>query len=146
MYGSKPSTSMPRRVASLATLTPIAPRPITPSFFPAISVPAKAFLAFSAVFPMFSSSLFSLTHWIPPTMSRLARSIPAKTNSLTPFALAPGVLNTTIPSSAHFTRGILLTPAPALAIHLRLLPSSKSCIAAERTKQASASLIFSTFL
>ena len=30
--------------------------------------------------------------------------------------------------SAHLSRGMLLTPAPALATHLRLSPSSISCI------------------
>ena len=40
-------------------------------------------------------------------MSRAARSIPAITISLTPLALAPGVLNTTIPFSAHLSSGIL---------------------------------------
>ena len=45
--------------------------------------------------------------------------LPARTSSFTPFAFAPGVLNTTIPFSAHFSRGILLTPAPALATAVR---------------------------
>jgi hypothetical protein len=43
---------------------------------------------------------------------------------LTAFAFAPGVLNTGIPSSEHSSTGILFTPAPALAIALRLLPKS----------------------
>ncbi len=85
------------------------------------------------------------TQLIPPTMSREANIRPAITNSFTPLALAPGVLNTTIPSSAHFSRGILLTPAPALAIALRLFPNSISCITALLTKITSASSTFSTF-
>ncbi len=40
--------------------------------------------------------------------------MPATTSSLTALALAPGVLNTTIPRSVHAATGILLTPAPAL--------------------------------
>ena len=45
---------------------------------------------------------------------------PARTNSFTAFAFAPGVLNTTIPFSVHESTGILFTPAPALDIALRL--------------------------
>ena len=77
-------------------------------------------------------------------------------SSLTAFELAPGVLNTQIPSSAQRSTGILLTPAPALAIARsdsgisiscidaerttiarRLLPNVMSCILAERTMIAS---------
>ncbi|MBQ7266938.1 MAG: hypothetical protein IJR11_01075, partial [Synergistaceae bacterium] len=52
-----------------------------------------------------------------------ATSNPARTSSLTLLAFAPGVLKTTIPCSEHFSIGILLTPAPALAIALS--PSGK---------------------
>ena len=55
-------------------------------------------------------------------------NIPAITSSFTAFAFAPGVLKTTIPFSAHFSSGILLTPAPALAIASRLSGNSISCI------------------
>ena len=118
-YGSHPYTSIPRRFAALATSTPMAPRPIIPSFLPEISVPANAFFAFSATLAISPSSLLSFTHSIPPTISREARIIAATTSSFTPLALAPGVLNTTIPFSAHSSSGILLTPAPALATAIR---------------------------
>ena len=67
----------------------------------------------------------------------------AITSSFTEFALAPGVLNTTIPSSEHLSTGILLTPAPALAIATKSPENSVSCKEAERTKSASASDILS---
>ena len=130
---------MPRATAALATNTPIAPRPITPSFLPCISVPAKAFLAFSIVLLIFSSALLSATHCIPPRISLAASNIPATTISLTPLALAPGVLKTTIPLSAHLSSGMLLTPAPALATAKRLSDKSNSCIDALLTRTASAS-------
>ena len=50
---------------------------------------------------------------------RLDNIKPARTNSFTAFALAPGVLKTTIPLSVHKSTGILFTPAPALEIALR---------------------------
>ena len=81
------------------------------------------FFCFSASFPTFSLSFsWSLPSSTPPTISRAARSIPAITSSLTPFALAPGVLNTTIPCSAQSCNGMLLTPAPARAIALTCFP------------------------
>ena len=63
----------------------------------------------------------------------------ATTSSLTPFAFAPGVLNTTIPFSAHLSSGMLLTPAPARATARRLSDSSRSCMDALLTRTASAS-------
>ena len=42
------------------------------------------------------------------------RNNPHKTNSLTAFALAPGVLKTTTPFFDAISIGILFTPAPAL--------------------------------
>ena len=137
---------MPSATAALATCTPMAPSPMTPSFFPLISVPANAFFAFSAAFAIPASSLFSFTQSIPPVISRLARSMPAITSSFTPFAFAPGVLNTTIPCSAHLSSGILLTPAPARATASSDLGSSISCIAALRTNATSAALKSSVFL
>ena len=80
---------------------------------------------------------------MPPTTSLDASKRPAITSSLTPLALAPGVLNTTIPLSAHLSSGILLTPAPARAIALTFVPSSISCILALLTSTTSASLISS---
>ena len=123
-------------IAALATSWPIAPRPITPSFFPDISLPANAFLAFSADLAISASSLLALTHSIPPTISLEEISIAAITCSLTALALAPGVLNTTTPASAHLSRGILLTPAPALAIASNPAGSSISCIFALLTRTA----------
>ena len=138
MYGSYPYTSMPRCVAAFATSCPIAPSPMIPSFFPLISQPANFFFCFSAVFAMSPSSLSLFTHSIPPAISRDASSIPASTSSLTPFALAPGVLKTTIPCSAQSASGMLLTPAPALATARRLFGSSMPCMAALLTRTASA--------
>ena len=65
--------------------------------------------------------------------------MPHIASSLTPFAFAPGVLNTTMPAFAHLSSGILLTPAPALAIASSDSGSSASCSDAERTSTASAS-------
>ena len=103
-------------------------------------MPANAFFAFSADFAMFSSAALAFTHSTPPTMSRLARSMAAITSSLTPFALAPGVLNTTMPFFAYSACGMLLTPAPARATARSLSPGTSSSIFAERTNTASADL------
>ena len=130
----------------MATLTPIAPRPMTPNFLPITSVPANFFFSFSAALAMSALSLDALTHSIPPTTSRAANSMPAITSSFTPLALAPGVLNTTIPFSAHLSRGMLLTPAPALATASRFSGSSSSCMEALRTRTPSASFILSITL
>ena len=86
--------------SGMATSAPMAPSPMIPSFLPLISQPANCFFCFSASLSMFSLSFCWATHSIPPTISRDARSIPASTSSFTPLALAPGVLNTTIPFSA----------------------------------------------
>ena len=51
----------------------------------------------------------------------------AKTASLTAFALAPGVLKTTIPAAVASSIGILLVPAPARAIALRLSGNVVPC-------------------
>ena len=48
-----------------------------------------------------------------------AMSIPT-TSSATALALAPGVLNTTMPCSLQRSNGMLFTPAPARAIASRL--------------------------
>ena len=144
--GSYPKTSSPSEAAAFATSAPIAPSPITPSFFPFISPPAKFFFPFSTSFAIVSESLMLLVHSIPPTTSLAAKSIPQITSSFTPFAFAPGVLNTTIPASAHRSRGILFTPAPALAIARRFSEKSMSPIAADLTIIASASSILSVSL
>ena len=108
-------------------------------------MPANCFFAFSISLLIFGLSLFSLTHSIPPLISRAARSIPATKSSFTPLALAPGVLKTTIPLSAHLSTGILLYPAPALATASRLSGSSESCIEALLTSTACASAKLSVF-
>ena len=92
---------------------------------------------------MVSESLMLLVHSMPPTTSLAAKSIPHITSSFTPFAFAPGVLNTTIPASAHRSSGILFTPAPALAIARRFFENSISPIAADLTMIASASFMLS---
>ena len=121
IYGSYPYTSIPRWVAVLA----------------------NAFLLFSVSLVMLSSSALALHHSIPPTISRDAMSMPAITSSFTPLALAPGVLNTTIPFWAQESRGILLTPAPARPTASRFSGSSISCMEALRTRTASASAALS---
>ena len=120
---------MPRWCAAFATSTPIAPRPITASFLPLISQPAKLLLPFSTVFPTSSPLPLSVcAHCIPPTISLDASRSPASVSSLTAFAFAPGVLKTTIPFSLHLSIGMLFTPAPARATAARFSPSSMSCM------------------
>ena len=65
-----------------------------------------------------------LAKLIPSTIPLDESSIPQITSSLTAFAFAPGVLKTTTPVSVASLMGILLTPAPALAIADRLFPNS----------------------
>ena len=74
---------------------------------------------------------------MPETILRELKNSAHSTSSLTAFALAPGVLNTTMPCSLQRFKGILLTPAPARAIANRFSGSSASSILAERTKIAS---------
>ena len=81
---------------------------------------------------------------MPPIISRAANNIPARTNSFTPFAFAPGVLKTTTPWLANFSKGILFTPTPALAIATTRLGIFNSCIEALRTRMASALFMSST--
>ena len=99
------------------------------------------FFSFSAAPAICSSPACAFTHSIPPIISREAKSNPAITSSFTPFALAPGVLKTTIPFSAQVFRGILLTPAPALATAFTLSGNTVSCKDALRTSRTSASSI-----
>ena len=135
--GSKPYTCMPSVCAAFATSTPIAPRPITPSFLPRISGPANADFPFSTCFEMSAVPFSVCAHSIAGTIFLDVKSSAASTSSFTALAFAPGVLNTTMPASAHFSTGMLFTPAPALAIASRLLGNSMSCMAAERTKMPS---------
>ena len=108
---------------------------MTPNFLPSISGPTKFDFPFSAVFPTFSSSFKVLTHSILSTILRLDKNKAHKTSSFTAFAFAPGVLK--IPFSEHFSTGMLLTPAPALAIALTFFVNSYSCKDALLSKIAS---------
>ena len=129
---------MLRCVAILATLTPIAPRPTTPSVLPASSGPANWLLPFSTSLPTASPSALRLSaHAAPSVTRRPARTRPASTSSFTALEFAPGVLNTTTPASLHLSSGMLLTPAPARAIARRLSGSSVSCRLALRTRMPS---------
>ena len=78
-----------------------------------------------------------MTHSILSTILRLDKNKAHKTSSFTALAFAPGVLKTTIPFSEHFSTGILLTPAPALAIAFTLFVNSYSCKDALLSKMAS---------
>lgn len=78
---------IPSASAAGMTRRPMAPRPITPSVFPMISVPANCFFAFSALFAMFSSSALWRHHAAPPTTSRAARSRAHSTSSFTAFGV-----------------------------------------------------------
>ena len=137
---------MPKLMAALAIFAPMAPSPMTPSFLPSISVPANFFFSFSAAFATSGLSVCDFTHSIPPTTSRDANNIPQRTSSFTALELAPGVLKTTTPFFASSSRGILLTPAPALTTAKRLSENSMECISALLTKIPCASLISSVFV
>ena len=104
---------------------------MTPRVLPEISVPANCFLPFSTCPATSPSRVFVQA---TPSQMFLAPTIIAEiTSSFTALEFAPGALNTTIPSSAHLSRGILLTPAPALPIASRLSEKSISCILKLRT-------------
>ncbi len=121
-----------------ATIAPIAPRPTTPRVFPFISQPPKFDLFFStSAGTLLPSSLILCVHAIPLAISLEERNRLASTSSFTAFAFAPGVLNTMIPWSLHLSIGILLVPAPALAMALRFVSSSISCILKLLTTTAS---------
>ena len=62
---------------------------------------------------------WSFTQSAPPTTSREASSRAHTVSSFTALALAPGVLNTTIPASEQRAMGMLLVPAPARAMARR---------------------------
>jgi len=131
-------TFMPSALAALATSTPMAPRPITPRVLPWISGPTNWALPFStsggtsAPLPL---SVFAQV--MPSWILRDDISKDAITISFTPLALAPGVLNTTMPRSEHLSSGMLLTPAPARAIAFTEAGMSMLCMSAERSRMAS---------
>ena len=120
----------------LATSTPMAPRPITPSVLPDSSGPAKRLLFFSTSFSMSGSAARVLHHSTPSVILREASSRPATTSSLTALALAPGELKTTTPFSAILSRGMLFTPAPARPMHSSSSSTDISCKFALRTSSA----------
>ena len=130
-------TCMPSAFAALATMPPMAPSPMTPSVLPASSQPANAPLPASTSFAISARFSTALAQLIPSTMPRDASSSAQTASSLTALALAPGVLNTTTPASAHFSTGILLTPAPARAMASSSGLRGISCSLAERTIMAS---------
>mmetsp|Transcript_598 Transcript_598/g.1638 ORF Transcript_598/g.1638 Transcript_598/m.1638 type:complete len:241 (+) Transcript_598:1428-2150(+) len=86
---------------------------------------------------MFSSTLMTLfTCWLPSTMPRDASSSEQMTSSLTAFALAPGVLNTGMPSSVMRATGMLLVPAPQRTMPRTVGFTSDSCSLCERSMMA----------
>ena len=111
---------MPSSMAQLATREPMAPRPITPSVLPLISLPTNCFLPFSTVFAMAGSPVRFWHHWAAAATLRLPAISMPMTSSATALALAPGVLNTTMPCSLQRSSGMLFTPAPARAMASRL--------------------------
>ena len=116
---------MPRDNAMLATNDPMAPRPMTPSVFLYSSGPMKAALPFSTtVVTSTPEATCCRTHWMPPSTSREPISMAHSTSSFTALALAPGVLNTTMPASEQRSRGMLLTPAPAREMARRFFGKS----------------------
>ena len=131
---------MPSATPALATSTPMAPRPMTPSVFPAISGPTNCFLPASTCFSMeVSPSSRPLHHSMPSAILREASSSAASTSSFTALAFAPGELNTTTPFSAISSSGMLFTPAPARATQSSFPPTSMPCMSALRTSMASGS-------
>ena len=116
----------------------MAPRPITPRVLPLISGPAKLDLPFSTFLETSSPLPLRVSHHFEPAIIlREERNSAQRTSSLTALAFAPGVLNTHIPFPVHLSTGMLLYPAPALAIESTLDGISVSCMDAERTITAS---------
>ena len=117
---------MPMLSPMLATSAPMAPRPTTPRVLRYSSGPTKADLPFSTAAATSTPGVraCSFTHATPPLTSREASSMAHSTSSFTALALAPGVLNTTMPASEQRSTGILFTPAPARAMAQRLAGKS----------------------
>src|SRR6185295_5707902 len=140
--GSYPRTFMPSASAELATSTPIAPRPTTPSVRPGSSKPTNFFLPFSTASSIaWSSPDWDLANDQAWVMLRAARNMPASTSSFTALALAPGALNTGMPFFDRASTGMLLVPAPARPTARRLSGSASLCMSAERTRMASGPLM-----
>mmetsp|Transcript_17052 Transcript_17052/g.42618 ORF Transcript_17052/g.42618 Transcript_17052/m.42618 type:complete len:256 (+) Transcript_17052:1032-1799(+) len=116
--GSYPTSFIPNFLASRAVDAPMFPRPITARVFPLISRPPNMALSFSTRSRANPCAPRSFMWLIPSMILLLPKSMPHKTNSLTALALAPGVLKTGIPNSVMRATGILLVPAPHLAMAL----------------------------
>ena len=100
--GSYPTTFISIWSAISATMDPIAPSPSTPRVLPFSSRPLYCFLLLSTSLLSSALSLCSpreFTYSMPGIMPRHDSSRPTITSSFTAFALAPGVLNTTMPLS-----------------------------------------------
>src|SRR6478736_1924946 len=129
---------MPSASAQLATSTPMAPSPITPSVRPGSSEPTKSFLPFSTATSMAESSpVWARANSQAGPMLRTAMNRPAMTSSFTALALAPGVLKTGMPRAASAATGMLLVPAPARATAITESGSAILCMSAERSSTAS---------
>ena len=140
---------MPSATAALATRAPMAPNPMTPSVLPRSSGPTKAFLPFSTSLAIVSRPLRVCAQFTASTRLRLPATSAPTTSSATALALAPGVLNTTMPLFVQSSTGMLFVPAPARAMASRLSGSGASCISALRTRMpcgAAASLSISNWL
>ena len=82
---------------------------MTPRVFPSSSGPVKLAFFFSTSAGMFSPSPeMEWTHSILPRMSREAMTSEQISCSFTAWALAPGALKTTMPSSVQRSTGMLL--------------------------------------
>ena len=85
----------------------------------------------------FSSLLMTLlTCALPSTMPREASSSEQTTSSLTALALAPGVLNTGMPSSVILGTGMLLVPAPQRTMQRTVGATSSGLRVCERSMMA----------
>ena len=138
--GSKPTTLSPSPRAALATCTPMAPRPMTPSVRPGSSNPTNCFLPASTALAISASSPSRV--WAKRAAGmrlREAMNSPARTSSLTALALAPGVLNTGTPRSVSASTGMLFVPAPARATARTESSMGVSWSLVERTSRASGS-------
>ena len=89
---------------------------MTPSILPEISGPTNWLLPFSTAFSTSAPApACARTQSAPSVIFREASSRAHTASSFTALALAPGVLNTTMPASEQRSMGMLLVPAPARA-------------------------------
>ncbi|CAK7021232.1 MAG: hypothetical protein DELT_03303 [Desulfovibrio sp.] len=132
-------TFMPMAEAALATIMPIAPRPITPRVLPLTSPPTNWPFPFSTSAATPSWPFKVLAQSYASGRLRDAEIIAPITSSFTPFAFAPGVLNTTMPFSVHWSIGMLFVPAPARAMAMVFPEKSMPWQSALRTMNPSLS-------